>query len=286
VIEERLRFGILNIARVLDNDINEARPILDARLPDGSRVEAVIPPASLGGSTLAIRKFLPISLTTADLIERGSLPSVVLEHLLRAIENGESIIISGGTTTGKTTILNALAKHIPPGERIVVIEDTAEIQLDHLNVVRLEARRAVPGREAVTIQQLLEATLRLRPDRIIVGEVRGVAAYDLLQAMNTGHSGTLTTLHANRAELALNRLAAMALRADKNLDHSAIRAETADVVRYVLQIQRIDGKRFVSELLEVERYDYKADRFVTKPVYMQNDWRSSKIGVCKPSSGD
>lgn len=267
VNEERLRFGILNIARVLDNDINEACPILDARLPDGSRVEAVIPPASLGGSTLAIRKFLPISLTTADLVKRGSLPPMVLDHLLRALENRDNIVISGGTTTGKTTMLNALVKHIPPKERIVVIEDTVEIQLDHQNSVRLEARKALPGREAVTIQHLLEATLRLRPDRIIVGEVRGAAAYDLLQAMNTGHSGTLTTLHANHARLALNRLAAMALRAEKNLDHSAVRAETADVIKYVLQIRRTDGKRYVSELLQIEGYDYRADSFLTKLLY-------------------
>lgn len=267
VIEERLRFGILNIARVLDNDINEARPILDARLPDGSRVEAVIPPASLGGSTLAIRKFLPISFNTEDLVKRGSLPPFVLDRLLEAIDNRDNIIISGGTTTGKTTMLNALVKHIPADERIVVIEDTAEIQLDHRNTVRLEARKAMPGRDAVTIQHLLEATLRLRPDRIIVGEVRGATAYDLLQAMNTGHSGTLTTLHANRGRLALNRLAAMALRADKNLDHSAIRAETADVIKYVVQIRRAEGKRYVSELLEVEGYDYRADAFVTKELY-------------------
>ncbi|MGC2656517.1 MAG: ATPase, T2SS/T4P/T4SS family [Bryobacteraceae bacterium] len=267
VIEERLRFGILNIARVLDNDINEGRPILDARLPDGSRVGAVIPPASLGGSTLAIRKFLPISFTTEDLVQRGSLPEIVLGRLLEAIDNRDNIIISGGTTTGKTTMLNALVKHIPPDERIVVIEDTAEIQLDHRNTVRLEARKAMPGRDAVTIQHLIEATLRLRPDRIIVGEVRGATAYDLLQAMNTGHSGTLTTLHANHARLALNRLAAMALRADKNLDHSAIRAETADVIKYVVQIRRFEGKRYVSELVEVEGYDYRADSFVTRSLY-------------------
>lgn len=265
----KLNDAIVNIARVLDRDIGPDQPVLAARLADGSRVTALVPPASLRGPALAIRKFRLMNLTTAELVAAGSLPEAVLEHLLNAIDRRENILISGGTTSGKTTMLNALAQHIPQSERIVVIEDTAEIKLDHHNVVRLEAQKEQAGRNAVTIQHLLEVSLRLRPDRILVGEVRNAAAYDLLQAMNTGHSGTLTTLHANSARLALNRLGSMALRADHNLDHAAMRAEIADVVRFVLQTtqDKRTGRRYVQELVEVEGYDYRADRFETKPIY-------------------
>jgi pilus assembly protein CpaF len=266
----RLRDAITNIARVLDQDINADRPTLHARLPDGSRVCAMVPPASLRGPVLSIRKFLPKTLTTGELVDCGSLPSAVLTRLLAGIHEQENILISGGTNAGKTTLLNALFEHIPAHERIVVIEETAEVKLErHANVVRTEAQQAQPGREAVTVRHLLETALRLRPDRIIVGEVRGATAYDLLQAMNTGHAGTLTTLHANSAVLALHRFASMALRAETNSDHQAIRAEIAEVVHLVIQTKhdKATGRRFVSELVEVEGYRYQEDRFSTRLLY-------------------
>jgi pilus assembly protein CpaF len=267
--EQRLRDAIINIARVLDQDISPEVPILNARLPDGSRVCALVPPASLRGPVLSIRKFLPVNLTTADLVKRGSLPQPVLDQLLQGMEDRENILISGGTTSGKTTLLNALAKHIPAQERIVVIEDTAEIKLEHPNTVRLEAQKAQPGRAAITISQLLETALRLRPDRILVGEVRNAAAYDLLQAMNTGHSGTMTTLHANTANLALTRLASLALRAEQNIDHAALRSEIADVVNLIVQTtqDKLTGRRHVSELVRVEKYNYQTDQFITIPLW-------------------
>ncbi len=267
--EQSLKDALINIARVLDQDISPESPILHSRLPDGSRVCALWPPASLRGPALSIRKFLPVHLTTAELVERGSLPSPVLDFLLMAIENQENVLISGGTTSGKTTLLNALARHIPAQERIVVIEDTAEIKLEHPNTVRLEAQKAQPGREAITISHLLETALRLRPDRIIVGEVRNTAAYDLLQAMNTGHSGTMTTLHANTARLALTRLASLALRAEQNIDHAAIRSEIADVVNLVVQTtqNKLTGRRYVSEIVRVDRYNYKTDQFMTTTLW-------------------
>lgn len=273
ITQTRLRDAIVNIARVLDQDISQDQPILNARLPDGSRVCAMVPPASLRGPVLSIRKFLPKTLSTTDLVQMGSLSSEVLEHLIQAIEQRENILISGGTNSGKTTLLNALAQHIPTEERIVVIEDTAEIKLHHSNVIRTEAQKAQPGRDEITIQKLLETALRLRPDRIIVGEVRDKAAYDLLQAMNTGHSGTLTTIHANSASLALNRLASLALRSERNLDHQAIRSEVADVISLVVQTKhdKATGRRFVSELVKVNGYDYSKDRFDTKALIVNSE---------------
>lgn len=267
ITQSRLRDAIVNIARVLDQDISADHPILNARLPDGSRVCAIVPPASLRGPVLSIRKFLPKTLTTAELVEMGSLPADVLNKLLESIQERENILISGGTNAGKTTLLNALVQHIPAQERIVVIEDTAEVKLEkHPNVVRTEAQQAQPSRDAVTVRHLLETALRLRPDRIIVGEVRGATAYDLLQAMNTGHAGTLTTLHANSAAMALHRFASMALRAEPNLDHRAIRAEVAEVINLVVQMKhdKKTGTRCVVELAEIKEYDYRADRFITR----------------------
>src|SRR5438045_1096109 len=209
--EKNLQVAVRNIARTLGDDVSDEQPILDARLPDGSRVAAVIPPCSLGGTTLTIRKFQSRFFTAAELMRTGTLPECALDRARAAIVARQNILISGGTSTGKTTLLNALVAFLPAHDRIVVIEDTAELHIDKPNVVRFEARRAQRDLPAITIRDLLKATLRHRPDRVIVGEVRGGEAYDLLQALNTGHAGLLSPIHANSASQALARLTSCVL---------------------------------------------------------------------------
>jgi pilus assembly protein CpaF len=211
-----LEVAVRNIARRLGDDISEEKPILDSRLPDGSRVAAVLPPCSLQGVTLTIRKFNAKHLGIDELIQIGTLTQELAEVLKTAVVNRQNILISGGTGTGKTTLLNILARFIPDYERILVIEDTAEIQITTPNLVRFEARREQNGLPAVTIRDLLKASLRHRPDRILLGEIRGAEAFDLLQLLNTGHSGTISTVHANSAQQALTRLF------DNVVDHHAL----------------------------------------------------------------
>src|SRR5579862_7512337 len=196
--ERALQVAARNIARVLGDDISVDRPLLDARLPDGSRVAAVFATCSVTGTILAIRKFRADRFTLQDLAAREMVPPEVLPVFRQAMATRKNILISGGTGTGKTTLLTALAGLIPADERIVVIEDTSEIRIEAANLVRLEARREQPPIAAVTMRDLVRTTLRLRPDRILLGEVRGGEAFDLLQALNTGHSGSLSTLHADR----------------------------------------------------------------------------------------
>ena len=259
--EKSLQVAVRNIARTLGDDVSEEQPILDARLPDGSRVAAVIPPCSVGGTTLTIRKFQSRFFTPAELVRTGTITEEVLERVRLAIAASGNILISGGTSTGKTTLLNALATLLPAGSRVVVIEDTAELHVDHPNVVRLEARRALADLPAVTIRDLLKATLRHRPDRIIVGEVRGGEAYDLLQALNTGHSGTLSTIHANSAEKALSRLASCVVQSAVELPYQAIRHQISEAIDLVLHLDRVQGRRMVSELVQVRGYDAVLDRY-------------------------
>ena len=206
VREHNLRVAVRNLARALGDDVSDEQPLLDSRLPDGSRVAAALPPVSLGGTTLTIRKFQAQTFTAEQLVRLGTLTPQQLAVLRQAIEVRANILISGGTGTGKTTLLNALTAFLPAHDRLVLIEDTAELQLDTPNLVRFEARREQAGLPAITIRDLLRATLRHRPDRILVGEVRGGEAFDLLQAFNTGHSGTLSTIHANSADQALRRV--------------------------------------------------------------------------------
>jgi pilus assembly protein CpaF len=261
-LEERnLLVAVKNIARALGDDVSEEMPILDARLPDGSRVAAVCPPCSVGGTTLTIRKFQTRFFTADELVRIGTLTPPILECLRVAIEHRDNILVSGGTSTGKTTLLNALTAFLPDAERIVLIEDTAELQVDKPNLVRFEARRARQGLPAVTIRDLLRATLRHRPDRIIVGEVRGGEAFDLLQALNTGHAGSLSTIHANSAEQALARFASCVVQSGVELPYDAVRHQTADVIRFVLHLERRAGMRRVRELLRIVRYDGIRDRY-------------------------
>ncbi|HKV99994.1 MAG TPA: ATPase, T2SS/T4P/T4SS family [Vicinamibacterales bacterium] len=259
--ERNLRVAVKNIARALGDDVSEEKPILDSRLPDGSRVAAVFPPCSVGGTTLTIRKFQTKFFTADELVRIGTLTPAVLATLRDAIAANQNILISGGTSTGKTTLLNALAAFLPLTDRVVLIEDTAELQLDRSNLVRFEARREQSGLPAVTIRDLLRATLRHRPDRIIVGEVRGGEAFDLLQALNTGHSGTLSTIHANSAEQALARFSSCVVQSGVELPYQAVRYQIADAIDLVLHLSRVNGTRLVKELIRIGRYDVLRDRY-------------------------
>jgi pilus assembly protein CpaF len=259
--EKSLQVAVRNIARTLGSEVSDEQPILDARLPDGSRVAAVIPPCSLGGTTLTIRKFCRRFFSAEELVRTGTLTADGLDRIRRAIEARQNILISGGASTGKTTMLNALSALLPAADRVVLIEDTAELQVERPNVVRFEARQAQRDLPAVIIRDLLKATLRHRPDRIIVGEVRGAEAYDLLQALNTGHAGTLSTIHANSGLQALARLAACVLQAGVELPYQAIRFQAADAINLVMHLSRHRGVRTVSELIQVKRYDANQDRY-------------------------
>src|SRR6516164_498568 len=220
--EKALLVAVKNIARRLGGDISESHPILDSRLPDGSRVAAVIPPSSLNGVTLTIRKFNTRHFEIQDLIARGTLDQALANRVEDYVLSRKNILISGGTGSGKTTTLNILSKFIPEEERILLIDDTAEIHLAHPNLVRFEARPPQNGLPRVAIRDLLKAALRHRPDHILLGEIRGGEAFDLLQLLNTGHSGTLSTIHANSAKQALGRLTSCVLESGVELPYRAI----------------------------------------------------------------
>jgi len=233
--------------------VDESSPMVDARLPDGSRVNAIIPPLALDGPAVSIRRFGTTPLTAERLLELKTLSSEMLEVLGAAVRARISILISGGTGAGKTTFLNMLSHYIPETERLVTIEDAAELQLQQENVVRLETRPPnVEGVGAVRQRQLLINSLRMRPDRIIIGEVRGEEAFDMLQAMNTGHEGSMTTIHANTCRDALSRLESMVAMANFNLPEKAVRQQIAAAVGLVVQISRLsDGTRRVVNLSEI-----------------------------------
>ncbi len=242
------------IVAPLGRRIDEGSPMVDARLPDGSRVNAVVPPISLNGASLTIRVFSKIPFTVENLIEFGSITPEAVEFLRACVIAKLNVLVSGGTGSGKTTLLNILSSFIPDGERIVTIENAAELQLRQEHVVTLESRSAnVEGRGAVTIQDLVINSLRMRPDRIIVGEVRGGEALDMLQAMNTGHDGSMTTGHANSTRDMLSRLETMVLMAGMDLPHRAIREQVASAIHLIVHQDRMrDGTRKVMSISEIQ----------------------------------
>ena len=244
---------IQRIVEPLGRHVDDASPMVDARLPDGSRVNAIIPPLALDGASVTIRKFAEKKLTTEDLIGFGSMTKDMALFLEEAVKARQNILVSGGTGSGKTTLLNILSQFIPEGERLVTVEDSAELKLSHRNIVRLEARQAnVEGKGRITIRDLVINCLRMRPDRIIVGECRGAEALDMLQAMNTGHDGSLTTCHANSPRDALSRLENMVMMAGFELPSSAIREQIASAVDIIVQQTRLgDGSRKIVKIVEV-----------------------------------
>jgi pilus assembly protein CpaF len=241
------------IVSAVGRRVDESSPMVDARLPDGSRVNVVIPPLAIDGPHLSIRRFGHIPVSEDDLLVNQTLTSPMLELLKGAVRARLNIVISGGTGAGKTTLLNVLSGYISDRERIVTIEDSAELQLKQRHVVRLECRPAnVEGKGAVMQRQLVINSLRMRPNRIIVGEVRGEEALDMLQAMNTGHDGSLTTIHANSPRDAIARMETMAMMANLNLPEQAIRKQIASAVTIVIQVSRFhDGSRRVTHITEI-----------------------------------
>jgi pilus assembly protein CpaF len=255
--EERMRAAIERIVTPLGRRIDESSPLVDARLPDGSRVNVVIRPLALRGSCITIRKFARSRITLDKLLEFGSLSPAMGRFLERSVRAKKNIVISGGTGSGKTTLLNVLAAAIPEAERIVTIEDAAELQLSQPHVVSLESRAAnMEGKGEVAIRDLVKNALRMRPDRIVVGECRGGEALDMLQAMNTGHDGSLTTTHANSPAEALARLETLALMANVALPSRAIREQLANSIHLIVQQTRLgDGSRRVTAVSEVSGID-------------------------------
>jgi pilus assembly protein CpaF len=265
--EAHLRRVITKIAGHVGRRVDESSPMLDARLPDGSRVNAVLPPLSLSGSLLTIRKFARERFALDDLIRLGTLTPAAAAMLQAALHGGLNILVSGGTGSGKTTLLNAMSGEIPDDARIVTIEDAAELRLNQAHVLRLEARPAnIEGEGLVTIRDLVRNALRMRPDRIVVGEVRGAEALDMLQAMNTGHDGSLSTVHANSARDALARVETMVLMAGYDLPVRAIRQQVAAALDLVVHIERLsDGVRRVTAMTEVLRME--GDTITTQDLF-------------------
>lgn len=268
--EKKLLSGVKLIARNLNQEINDKNPIVDTRFPDGSRVAIAIPPCS-HGITLTIRKFYAKNFTMADLIRIGTLPENLAEQLTGLVENKKNILISGGTGTGKTTLLNILSDFIPDEERLIIIEDTSEIQIRKPNVVRFEALNSKEKGQSIYIRDLVKASLRHRPDRIILGEIRGEEAFDLLQALNTGHSGSMSTIHANNSFLAISRLASCVLQAKVDLPYYSIKQNIADAIDYIIHIERRKNKRFITEVLNLKGYNQPQDKFEIEFIYKRGE---------------
>ncbi len=250
--EHALETAVRNIAQFVGKTVDGDRPILDARLPDGSRVCAVLPPASRRGITVSIRRFPKSRLTVADLVKFGAISPGALRFLQLCVETKRNIVVAGGTGSGKTSLLNALSSFVSEHERVVVLEDSSEIQLQQPHAVYLEARPPdAKGRGAVTIRDLLRATLRLRPDRIIVGECRGGEALDLVQSMTSGHGGSMSTVHATHPHDTVQRLETLCLMSEIELPLHALRAQVASAVNLIVQTNRLnDGSRKITDIVE------------------------------------
>ena len=255
--ESHLRRIITKMVGQVGRRIDESSPMVDARLPDGSRINAIIAPLSLSGSLLTIRKFDQERFVLEELVQIGTLTAESADFLGRCIRADLNLLISGGTGSGKTTLLNALSASVPDSDRIVTIEEAAELQLSQHHVLRLESRpKNIEGEGEVTIRELVHNALRMRPDRIIVGEVRGAETLDMLQAMNTGHEGSLSTIHANSPRDSLSRLETMVLMAGFELPVKAIRQQISSALDLIVQLDRLDdGTRHVTEITEVQRME-------------------------------
>ncbi|MGQ4512077.1 ATPase, T2SS/T4P/T4SS family [Streptomyces sp. DW26H14] len=262
--DEQLMQTIERIVSTVNRRVDEANPMVDARLPSGERVNVIIPPLSLTGPILTIRRF-PRSFTLAELIELGSLDEQMMLLIAGLVRAKFNVIVSGATGTGKTTLLNALSAMIPDGERIVTIEDSAELQLQQHHVITLESRPAnVEGKGQITIRDLVRNSLRMRPDRIIVGEVRGGETLDMLQAMSTGHDGSLATVHANSAEDALMRLQTLSSMSEVEIPFGAIKDQINSAVDVIVQLTRhADGSRRITEIAVVDSYGHEEYRIVS-----------------------
>jgi pilus assembly protein CpaF len=251
--EAQLRQVIDRVVSSVGRRVDESSPMCDARLRDGSRVNVVLPPLALDGPCMTIRKFSKEKLRPADLLEMGSATEDMMRYLEAAVKSRLSILVSGGTSSGKTTLLNILSGYIPSDERIVTVEDAAELQLRQEHVIRLEARPPnIEGKGAIEIRDLVRNSLRMRPDRIVVGECRGGEALDMLQAMNTGHEGSLSTVHANSPQDAISRLEAMVLMAGTDLPSRAIQKQISSAIDVIVQAQRVrGGARKIVSICEV-----------------------------------
>ena len=262
----RLRTGLEVIANHLGKRLDEDNPLLHAQLPDGSRIAAVIPPVVRPAPALTIRKFTSRRYTVDDLIARGTLTRSLADYLSEQISNCKTLLISGGTGTGKTTLLNILAQAIPEQERIIVIEDTAELRIEKPNVLAVECQTDT-FKARISFDDLLKSALRWRPDRIILGEVRGIEARTLLDSFNTGHAGSLATIHANSAEKALHRFANLVVRSHSQATFSDAEAEIGEAVDFIVHLERKPGRRIVREVLALRGYDRDAKHFLIEPVF-------------------
>ena len=262
-----VRHLIDRVVAPLGLHVDESRPWVDARLPDGSRVHAIIPPLAVSGPTLTIRRFSRLPMSAADLVGRGTIDDGVVTLLRDAVVERRNLLVSGGAGAGKTTLLGVLSGFIPPGERIITIEDAAELRLAQEHVVSLETRPPnIEGRGEVSVRDLVRNALRMRPDRIVVGEVRGPEAFDMLQAMNTGHTGSMSTIHANGARDALGRLEAMVLMAGTGLPLDAVREQISSAIHLIVHMVRSPGgSRRVTEVLQV--CGMAADELVVAPAF-------------------
>lgn len=276
--EERLQDIIQRIVALAGREVNQASPIVDTRLPDGSRVNVVLPPISLKGPIVTIRKFSREPMTVEKLIRYGSITPQIAEVLKTLVKAKYNIFICGGTGSGKTTFLNAISNFIPSDERVITIEDSAELQIANVdNLVSLETRNAnTTGVGAITIRDLIKSALRMRPDRIVVGEVRGAEALDMLQAMNTGHDGSLSTGHANSSRDMLSRLETMVLTGEEGLPLAAVRQQIASAVDIIVHLSRLrDRSRKTMEITEVVKYEN--GEIQLNPLYRFEEDESSTI---------
>lgn len=283
--DEELRRIVQKFVSQMDRTVDSSNPIVDARLEqDGSRVHVVFPPVALNGATVTIRRFPKQAMTVEKLLELGSITPEVADFLEKAVASRHNIFVSGGTGSGKTTFLNALSNFIPPWERVITIEDSAELQIKNIpNLVRMETKKANSKEtNEITIRDLIKASLRMRPDRIVVGEVRGEEALDMLQAMNTGHDGSLSTGHANSPEGMLSRLETMVLTGSADLPLPAIRQQIGTAVDFIVHLSRLrDFSRKCMEITEVVEYDYETQRIVLNPIFkfQENKKKSTKDHV-------